>query len=107
MEIWPRTQILWKLVGHKTFPRKHLPPGQTPSPVATFHELWDDAALYFKHNDADSLAEAIRLLSENHSLRTEYAQRACERARRLFIAQRMVSDYEDLYFNLTSKRAAA
>ena len=75
--------------------------------ISTFHELWDDAALYFKHNDADSLAETIRMLAENHSLRTEYAQRACERARRLFIAQRMVSDYEDLYFNLTSKRAAA
>jgi glycogen synthase len=75
--------------------------------ISTFHELWDDAALYFKHNDADGLAETIRLLSENHSLRTEYAHRAFERARRLFTAQRMVSDYEDLYFNLTTKRAAA
>jgi len=75
--------------------------------ISTFHELWDDAAVYFKHNDADSLAETIRLLLENHSLQSEYAQRACERARRLFTAQRMVSDYEDLYFNLISKRAAA
>jgi len=75
--------------------------------ISTFHELWDDAAVYFKHNDADSLAETIRLLLENHSLQSEYAQRACERARRLFTVQRMVSEYEDLYFNLTSKRAAA
>lgn len=75
--------------------------------IPSFHELWADAAFYFKRNDADSLAAALRLLSENSSLRTEYAQRAYERARRLFTASRMVGEYEDLYFNLTSKRAAA
>jgi len=75
--------------------------------IPAFHELWGDAALYFKRNDADSLADAVRLLSDNPAIRAEYGQRAYERARRLFTAPRMVSEYEDLYFNLISKRAAA
>src|SRR6266550_5956007 len=54
--------------------------------IPTFHELWGDAALYFKRNDADSLADAVRLLSDNPAIRAEYGQRAYERARHLFTA---------------------
>ncbi len=75
--------------------------------IPTFHELWGDAAFYFKHNDAESLADAIRALSENSALRLEYGSRARQHARQHFTSARMVTEYEDLYTSLTARSAAA
>ena len=75
--------------------------------IPTFHELWGDAAFYFKHNDADSLADAIRALSENPALRVEYGHRARRQARQHFTSTRMVAEYEEIYSSLTARSAAA
>jgi glycosyltransferase involved in cell wall biosynthesis len=75
--------------------------------IPVFHELWGDSALYFKQNDADSLAEAIRILSGNAALRELFADRAYECARERYDASRMVAEYEQLYGRLCGKGASA
>lgn len=73
--------------------------------VPSFHELWGDAACYFRRNDSASLAEAIRTMAANPALRREYADRAHERAREMFDAGRMVEGYERLYCELVGREA--
>jgi glycogen(starch) synthase len=75
--------------------------------IPTFHEIWGDSAYYFRRNDADSLAAAIRTLSSNPQVRVEYAERAYLRAHKEFTADRMVDQYERLYRRLTAVQEAA
>lgn len=75
--------------------------------IPTFREVWGDAAYYFRTNDADSLAEAIRTLSSDDQLRKEYGERAYECARSKYSAERMLDAYEDLYSALVSQEVAA
>jgi glycogen synthase len=75
--------------------------------IPTFRELWGDAAFYFQQNDATSLAVAIRLLSEHSSLRSEYGTRAYQHALRHYAADKMVSEYENIYSSLGARSAAA
>ena len=75
--------------------------------IPVFHELWGDTAFYFDRNDADSLARAIRLLSEFSSLRQLLGDLAYERARSQFDSARMTTQYENLYRVLTGKSEAA
>jgi glycogen(starch) synthase len=75
--------------------------------IPTFHELWGDSAYYFRQNDADSLAAAIRKLSSNPDLRIEYGERAYLRARQQVTADQMVDNYERLYSRLAIEGAAA
>jgi glycogen synthase len=71
--------------------------------IPVFHELWGDAAFYFDRNNSESLAQAIRLLSECASLRELLADSAYEHARQRFGSARMVAEYESLYRSLTGK----
>ncbi|MFZ0808729.1 MAG: glycosyltransferase family 4 protein [Candidatus Sulfotelmatobacter sp.] len=73
----------------------------------TYREIWGDAALYFSTNDAVSLAENIRQLSENRSLRRAYAELAYTRARERFTTKRMIEDYLQLYRGLIAVKSAA
>ena len=75
----------------------------TPS----FREMWGDAALYFHTNDAASLADRIRRLSEDRAMRRAYAELAYTRARERFTSKRMIEDYLRLYRGLVSIRSAA
>lgn len=75
--------------------------------IPVFRELWGNSAHFFRRNDPDSLADAIRLLTENASLRSDFADQAFERARSMFAGPRMVTEYEDLYRKLTGKGASA
>ena len=75
--------------------------------IPSFREIWGDAAMYFRANDADSLAEAIRQLSEDRDLRRTYANRAYQRARERFTAKRMIDDYLELYRSLLYSKSAA
>jgi glycogen synthase len=68
--------------------------------ISSFRELWGNSALYFKRNDPDSLANALRTFAENPPLRRLYAEQAYECARSRFNAIRMVDEYEDLYKTL-------
>jgi glycosyltransferase involved in cell wall biosynthesis len=75
--------------------------------IPVFRELWGKAAFYFDRNDADSLAHAIRLLSECSLLRQLLGDLAYERARSQFDSARMTREYETLYRVLTGKSEAA
>jgi glycogen synthase len=75
--------------------------------IPIFRELWGDAALYFRRNDPDALARAIRLLSDNPELRDKYANRAREHAIRHFDSARMVAQYEAAYGKVVGKEGAA
>ena len=70
-------------------------------------ELWGNAALYFETNNAESLAETIRMFSEDEQLRRNFANRAFQRARESFNAHRMTDNYIQLYHSLVAKKAAA
>lgn len=70
-------------------------------------EMWEDAAVYFKTNDAGSLAETIRRLSEEREVAQGYGNRAYQRARERFTARRMVNEYIELYRELMSMGAVA
>jgi len=75
--------------------------------IPSFREIWGDAAMYFRANDAESLAEAIRQLSEDRDLRRTYGNRAYQRARERFTAKRMIDDYLELYRSLLYSKSAA
>jgi len=75
--------------------------------IPSFREMWDDAALYFRTNDAASLAASIRRLNEDRTMRRAYAELAYTRARERFSSKRMIEDYLQLYRDLVSVRSAA
>jgi glycogen synthase len=75
--------------------------------IPSFREVWGDAALYFRTNDASSLAETLRQLDSDRALRHVYADRAYTRARERFTTKRMIDDYLDLYRSLLSARSLA
>jgi glycogen(starch) synthase len=75
--------------------------------IAAFREVWGNAALYFRANDAASLASVIKSLNDNRDLCRDYANRAFQRARDCFTAQRMMDEYVVLYHELLHSRRAA
>jgi len=75
--------------------------------IPSFREVWGDAALYFRTNDAASLAENIRRLNEDRPMRRAYAELAYTRARERFTTKRMIDDCLRLYRSLISVRSAA
>jgi glycogen synthase len=75
--------------------------------IPSFREFWGDAALYFRTNDAGSLAETLRQLDADRPLRQAYADRAYTRARERFTTKRMIDDYLDLYRSLVSANTLA
>lgn len=74
--------------------------------IPSFRELWDDDAIYFKPNDAFSLAETIRRLAADATMRMEYANRAYRRALERYNSKRMAEDYLALYRALLGARSA-
>ncbi len=70
-------------------------------------KFWGDAALYFRTNDARSLAETLSRLDADRALRHAYADRAYTRARERFTTKRMIDDYLDLYRALVSANSLA
>ncbi|HXW92146.1 MAG TPA: glycosyltransferase family 4 protein [Terriglobales bacterium] len=75
--------------------------------IPHFREIWGEAAIYFRANDADSLAEVIRRLHERRDLCRGYAARAYQRARQCFTAKRMVEEYLRLYRQMLGQEAVA
>jgi glycosyltransferase involved in cell wall biosynthesis len=70
--------------------------------VPSYREVWGDAALYFRTNDSASLAEKIRSLSEDRSMRRAYAELSYARARERFTTKRMIDECLELYRSLQS-----
>jgi glycogen synthase len=75
--------------------------------IPCFREIWGDAALYFRTNDAASLAENIRRLNEDRPMRRAFAELAYARARERFTTKRMIEQYLQLYRGLVSIGTAA
>jgi glycogen(starch) synthase len=75
--------------------------------VPCFREIWGDAALYFRTNDAASLAQRIRDLNEDRPMRRAFAELAYTRARERFTTRRMIEEYLQLYRSLVSVGTAA
>lgn len=75
--------------------------------IPSFREIWGDAALYFRTNDASSLAENIQTLNADRPMRRAYAELAYSRARERFTTKRMIDEYLQLYRSLSSVRVEA
>lgn len=75
--------------------------------IPSHREVWGDAALYFRTNDAASLAENIRLLNQDRPMRRAYAELAYARARERFTTKRMIDQCLELYRSLISVRSVA
>ena len=75
--------------------------------IPSYREVWGDAAVYFRTNDAASLAEHIRLLNEDRPMRRAYAELAYTRARQRFTTKRMIDQYLELYRSLAAVSSAA
>jgi glycogen synthase len=75
--------------------------------IPSFREIWGDAALYFRTNDAASLADGIRRMNSDRTMRRAYAELAYTRARERFTTKRMIDDYLHLYRSLVAVRSAA
>jgi glycosyltransferase involved in cell wall biosynthesis len=74
---------------------------------AVFHELWEEAGVFFAKDDAADLARVIAGLGENAVMRDSYAERAYELARDRFTATQMAEHYEQLYAEITSTARVA
>ena len=75
--------------------------------IPSFREVWGEAALYFRTNDAGSLAQTLRQLDADRVLRHAYADRAFARARERFTTKRMIDEHLELYRSLVSARSLA
>lgn len=75
--------------------------------IPSYREIWGDAAVYFRTNDAESLAEVIHALHVNRDLCRVHANLAYQRARERFSARRMVDEYLGLYRSLLAEKSAA
>jgi len=75
--------------------------------IPSFREVWGDSALYFRTNDASSLAACIRRLNDDRAMRNAYAELAYARARERFTTKRMIDDYLQVYRCLVSVGSAA
>ena len=75
--------------------------------IPSHREIWGDAALYFRTNNAASLAENIRHLNEDRAMRRAYAELAYSRARERFTTKRMIDQCLELYRSLTSAGSRA
>jgi len=75
--------------------------------IPSFREIWGEDAVYFRTNDAESLASAIRELTEDREKCRAYANRAYQRARDRYNHKRMIDEYLQLYRSLPSVGWAA
>lgn len=75
--------------------------------IPVFRELWGETACYFQRNDAEDLADKIRLLRQDSELRSTYANLAYRRAKQRFTSERMLNDYLNLYQALVPAETAA
>jgi glycogen(starch) synthase len=75
--------------------------------IPTLREIWGQAAIYFRTNDAASLAEAVDALNRDQEMRRNYANRAFQRARECYNAHRMTDNYIQLYRSVVARKAFA
>jgi len=74
--------------------------------IPVFHELWGDAATYFRKDDPADLSRALANLSQNPELRNRLANKAFLRACQKFTASCMVAEYESAYHQVALEKVA-
>ena len=72
--------------------------------IPSLRELWGPAAVYFRTNESESLAEAVRILTADVQLRRNFANRDFQRARECFNAHRMTDNYIQLYRSVAAHK---
>ena len=72
-----------------------------------FHELWDEAGVFFQKDDPGDLGRVIEELKANPERRMECADRAYRRACERFTAARMVQEYEEAYEEVCARAGVA
>jgi glycogen synthase len=70
------------------------------SDIPPFRELWGEAAVFFRSDDAADLRRTLEYLVCDPALRQRYANLAYHHARSKFSAARMIDQYLDLYHAL-------
>jgi glycogen synthase len=73
--------------------------------IPALREIWGPAAVFFRTNDPDSLCDAVRILNSDTELRRSFANRAFNRARECYNANRMTGNYIQLYRSVLKQRA--
>lgn len=76
------------------------------SDIASFREIWQDAAVFVPANDRTAFADAIDALISNTTVREEMGLRARERALQ-FTLERMAAAYRDAYTAVCQRKGAA
>lgn len=74
--------------------------------IPSLREIWGPAAVYFRANESESLVEAVRILNADVQLRRNFANRAFQRARESFNANRMTDNYIQLYRSVAAQKAS-
>jgi glycosyltransferase involved in cell wall biosynthesis len=77
------------------------------SDIPSFRELWQEAAVFFRNNDAADLRKTLEILVRDPAQRRNYGNLAYDHARKKFTASRMVDAYLDLYQTLMQCVVAA
>lgn len=119
----PKSQAeLRKIYAHASIyvaPSRYEPFGLAPLEAAfsrcalvmsdnpVFHELWGDAALFFKKDDPEDCARQIHRLRQDTYLRKSCVDRAFQTACEKFPATQMVTEYERAYQLLSSRMRVA
>jgi glycogen synthase len=70
------------------------------SDIPPLRELWGDAAVFFRNDDASDLRRTLEQLVRDSGLRHRYGNLAYNHARARFSAARMIDDYLELYHAL-------
>lgn len=68
--------------------------------IPVFRELWGDAALFFRRNDVSDLVRVLTELQRHPELISEFGKCGYRIASQRFTANRMLDDYESLYYSL-------
>jgi glycogen synthase len=77
------------------------------SDIPSHREIWGDAAVYFRNDDAESLEQVLEELSAAPDLCATYGKLAYDRARERFTSGRMAEDWMALYQGTISFQAVA
>ena len=77
------------------------------SDIPSLREIWGDAAIYFRNNDAIHLQETLETLVQNPGRITAGAGRAYRRAMQYYSSSKMVDDYLTLYRKLVPAEVSA
>ena len=75
--------------------------------LPVFHELWGDAACYFRHNDPQDLEYVLGELSNSPELREHFGTLAYNTACSRFTADRMVENYANVYETVAAAEQVA